>query len=231
MADRSENRLWNIPSRLAEDFCYAFLGLMPRGFAWFKGSGGNWNKLFSGFSEGFLAAYDMFRQLIRASSPVSTNEFDVWEEELGLPKDGFAYSDSSFRKKEIIRISRDECGNTVSYFQTLLEHYGIEADIYQYWKNPEKFADVDFDDNDDPNFFWMIEIVTGDENWFECTCNDTCNDYLQCWWDTHIETLFNSVKPAHTKIVYTYNYQPRVYLIDDQGDYVIDENGDRVVTY
>ena len=58
---RNEHKLWNLPRRTAEDFRYALIGLMPRGFAWFMGVGGNWWKLFSGFAAGILAAYNMLR--------------------------------------------------------------------------------------------------------------------------------------------------------------------------
>lgn len=230
MIDRSESKMWNLKRRTAEDFCYALLGLMPRGFAWFTRRCGNWWKLFYGMSAGFVAVYDMFRCLVSNMSPVSTDDLDAWEKELGLPKYGFSFQDPLSRKREIIRVSRGECGNTESYFKRLANFYGLDINIYQYWKNPEKFEDVDFG-NDDPNFYWMIKITTGDDGWFVCTCNDTCNDYLQYWWDSRVENIFDTIKPAHTKIVYSYNYEPCVYLVDDQRDYVIDDNGDRVVTY
>ena len=56
----SELNVWNIARRdnvvrdgvdyENEEFRSALLGLLPRGFAWFKGKAGNWWKLFAGFS-------------------------------------------------------------------------------------------------------------------------------------------------------------------------------------
>ena len=95
---RNEHKLWNLPQRCVEDFRYALIGLMPRGFAWFTGVGGNWWKLFSGFAAGILTAYNMLRLLVKESSPVSTTEIVRWENELGLAKKG-------------IEIDRDQAGN------------------------------------------------------------------------------------------------------------------------
>ena len=94
----SELNVWNIARRdnvvrdgvdyENEEFRSALLGLLPRGFAWFKGKAGNWWKLFAGFSLGFSAVYKILRDLVFESSPAKTTSYETWERELGLPIKG-----------------------------------------------------------------------------------------------------------------------------------------------
>ena len=203
---RSERKLWNLPRRTAEDFRHALIGLMPRGFAWFTGVGGNWWKLFSGFAAGILAAYNMLRLLVTESSPVSTTELMPWESELGLPKRGLEFDDDSDRKKEILRISRDECGCSVNYIKSVAALFGLEVNVYEYWKNPEKFAGVDFA-GQDPNFFVIVksDVVIGGIGYFEC--DGYCDDRLLDFGDSNYEAVVLDESPAHVKVLFEYDVE------------------------
>ena len=203
---RSERKLWNLPRRTAEDFRHALIGLMPRGFAWFTGVGGNWWKLFSGFAAGILAAYNMLRLLVTESSPVSTTELMLWESELGLPKRGLEFDDDSDRKKEILRISRDECGCSVNYIKSVAALFGLEVNVYEYWKNPEKFAGVDFAGKD-PNFFVIVksDVVISNIDYFEC--DGYCDDRLLDFGDSNYEAVVLDESPAHVKVLFEYDVE------------------------
>ena len=194
---------WNLPVRTKDDFRDAFLGLMPRGFAWFVGRGGNWCELFTGFASGLFVLYSLYRQLVYAIDPTKTTCYADWENELNLPIKGVERDSDDGRLDEIYRIARKRGGNTVPYFKSLAALFGLDVRIYEYWKNPEKFDDVNFGDKD-PNFFWMVEIDSDNADWHVCTCNDTCNDYLQWWWNAPLESLIDFVKPAHTQVLYRY---------------------------
>lgn len=203
---RSEHKLWNLPRRTAEDFRHALIGLMPRGFAWFTGVGGNWWKLFSGFGAGILTAYNMLRLLVKESSPVSTTEFLLWENELGLPKKGLEFDSDTDRKKEILRISRDECGCSVNYIKSVANLFGLDVDVYEYWKNPEKFAGVDFAGMD-PNFFVIVksDVVIGGIDYFEC--DGYCDDRLLDFGDSNYEAVVLDESPAHVKVLFEYDVE------------------------
>ena len=225
-----DSQTWNLPARGREEFRAASLGMMPRGFAWYLGKEGNWWKLFTAFADGLKSIYDMLRLLVAESSPVTTTAFVLWEKELGLPVNGSKQYSDEDRLSEIYRVARKRGGSTVTYFQGLLNIFGRDAKIYEYWKNPEKFDDVDLGD-DDPNFCWMIEQIASDEDWFVCTCDDTCEDYLECWWNVVVESFIDLVKPAHTKVVYTYAMPEIVRVItENEGDCVMTEDGDYITT-
>lgn len=209
-----------------EEFRNALLGLMPRGFAWFIGKMGNWWKLFSAFSLGFSAVYAVFRLLVDESNPAKTTSYEEWERELGLPIKGLEQSTDTRRLEEIFRVARKKGGATVPYFKSLAALFGLRAEVYEYW-NPEHrshFEGVDFGD-DDPNFYWMIAVEGSAEDWHICTCNDTCNDYLQQWSNVPAEVMFEKLKPAHTKLLCSYvDVDVELVLVDNQDNVLIANN-------
>ena len=206
MPVRSEKRLWNIPARTAADFRHALLGLMPRGFAWFLGFGGNWWKLFSGFAEGFLSVYTMLRLLVKEMSPVSTTELSVWENELGLPKRGLEFVSDTDRKKEILRVSRDECGCTVDYIKSVALLFGLDVDVYEYWKNPENFFGIDFG-GADPNFYVIVKSDVPCENVDYHYCDGYCDDRLLDFGNSNYESVVMDLCQAHVKLLFEYNVE------------------------
>ncbi len=214
---------WNLALRGTDEFRCSLVGLMPRGFAWHMGKDGNWWRLFSAYAEGFLAVYDMFRSLVAEADPSTTSCFGTWEYELGLPINGLERDSANGRRDEIFRIARKAGDNTVPYFKSLAALFGANAQIYEYWKNPGNFDGVDFGD-DNPNFYWMVEIEAEPDDWTVCTCNDTCNDYLALWWNGPLEGLFDKVKPAHTKVVYSYVNPGIMGLLTEDGESILTED-------
>ena len=206
---------WRLAERTEEDFRHAQIGLMPRGFAWFLGKLGNWWKLFTAFSFGFAAVYQMFCDLVREMSPFTTTSLAEWESELGLPKRGLAFDTDGLRKSEIIRISRKMGGCTKEYFKSIAALFGLNVEVLEYWKAEERdaFAGIDFGDQD-PNFYAMMVSDVGvinlsyamcsggysDEDELHCDCNSRLMDFG----DTNYEAVLNSVSPAHVKLLFVY---------------------------
>lgn len=217
----------NLPVRTDDDYRDALLGLFPRGFAWFKGKGGNWWKLVSAFAVAFCIVYETLRQHVRESSPLGTTSFDIWERELGLPRKGLEFSDDAGRRSEIYRIARRPGGCTVPYFEGIAALFGKSVEIFEYWKDPEPFAEVNFGD-DDPNFYWAVKMDIARSDMHVCTCNDTCNDYLRWWWDDRLEAMFELIKPAHTKLVFLYGTGRN--LLAESGDGILAETGETLMT-
>lgn len=206
---------WQLPKRTAEDFHYALIGLMPRGFAWFLGKFGNWWKLFMAFAAGFTAVYDMLCNLVREMSPYTTTSLTEWERELGLPKKGLAFDGDGLRKSEIIRIARKMGGCSKDYIKSIAALFGLDVDVVEYWKEDERsaFDGVDFG-NQDPNFYAMVISDVGvinlsyarcsggysDEDELSCDCNSRLMDFG----DSNYEAVLTSVSPAHVKLLFVY---------------------------
>jgi len=216
-------------SRSVTAIASAMLGLTPRGFAWYKGSDGVFYRLMRGLSYVVAALYELASSFWTNASPSHTESYSEWEQELRLPEDGVVVigGDSDAyknRRKEICRKACRRGGNTIPYFLGILSLFGYGAKIYEYWKNPEKFDGVDFGD-DDPNFYWNVEQVAREEDWFECTCEDTCDDYLEFWWAAALEAFFDVIKPSHTKVLYTYVVPGVVHLLSEDGSRLLSEDG------
>ena len=225
-----ESSTWNVGNRTAEDFRGALIGMMPRGFAWYLGRDGNWWKLFSAFGNVVFTVYNLFKSLVLNMSPAKTTAYSDWERELNLPIKGLEPSSDDGRLDEIYRVARKRAGDTVPYYRSLAALFGRDVKIYEYFKNPEKFEGVNFG-SDDPNFYWMVEQTSSDDDWHICDCNDNCNDYLGWWWNPVLEAYFELLKPAHTKVLYTYALPEVVrFMTEDGGYYIMTEDGDYVVT-
>lgn len=207
--------IWQLTKRTASDFRHAMLGLMPRGFAWFFGIGGNWYKLFTAFAAGFDSVYEMFRELIVEMSPWTTSRFSEWERELGLPKKGLAFDSDALRRAEIVRIARKMGGCTKDYFKSIAALFGLDVDVLEYWKAGERsaFAGYDFGEQD-PNFFAMIRSNIGVTNLSYARCSgaydeadlaaSNCNSRLLDFGDSNYEAVLTSVSPAHVKLIFVY---------------------------
>lgn len=223
----------SLPARSQDDYRSALLAMLPRGFAWYKGRDGNWWKLFSAFGKAFAASYSTFRELVSEMSPVKTTSFERWESEMGLPKKGLQFSTDSARLSEIYRIARRPGGCTVPYFKGIVALFGADCRIYEYWKDPDEFDGVDFG-TDDPNFYWKVvfEFSSGEIFTKIFDCQSECDDFLREWSRDNIEALLDLMKPAHTKLVFTYtnSLKNRMLLATESGIQLVTENDGKILT-
>ena len=196
---------WNLPVRDQDDFRNALLGLMPRGFAWHLGKGGNWWKLFCAFAIGILELYRSFRELVAELSPFKTTSFSQWEQELGLPINGLEQRTAAGRKNEILRIARKKGGCTVSYLKSLLNLYGAKYDLYEYWKDPSVFPSwVASREGEKAKFYVLVKVYVDKYSDNGLNCNSNCNASLGDSRDRALEAIVDAAKPAHVKIIYRY---------------------------
>lgn len=219
---------WNLPVRNQDDFRNSLLGLMPRGFAWHLGVGGNWWKLFSAFAMGFLEIYRSFRDLVAELSPFKTTSYSVWEHELGLPVDGLEQKTNAGRKNEIVRISRKKGGCTVPYLKSLLNLYGAKYDLYEYWKNPSVFPSwVTSRYGEKAKFCVLVKVYVDEFSNAGFNCDSPCNASLGDSRDRILESILDAAKPAHVKIIYRYIVR---VLTDMEGTPIVpSENDQRLI--
>ena len=216
---------WNLPVRNEEDFRYAMIGMMPRGFAWYLGNDGNWWKLFSAFAAGFTDLYNSMRTLVREMSPVKTTNLSVWERELGLPVRGLEQSTTAGRKNEIMRVARGRGGATVPYLKSLLNLYGARYELYEYWKDPSVFPSWVADkEGENANFYVLVKVYRDSYNSKGFNCNSKCNGCLGSSRDSKMEAILDQEKPAHVKIIYRYFVR---ILTDMSGNPIVPSSTDQ----
>lgn len=220
----------HLPKRYSEDSFFNYIvGMFPRGKAFALRKSSNFGKLISVFAFVLFTVWESIRELLVQSSPSHTTSFDEWESDLGLPIDGIDAIAPEERLAEIYRVACLQAGDTIPYFYGILTLLGVEAEIYEYWKNPGEFSGYNFDPSDDKNFFWKVNVHADPDNFKTFVSGSSAGEALIEWTDTKLETLFNLIKPAHTRIVYGYDDGIMTgYLLDENGNHLTDEEGHRL---
>lgn len=204
VVNASEISVNRLPMRGKDEFLQMLIGLMPKGFIWDIKPGTNFYKIFSAVASLLLMIYDLFRSLLVESSPITTTEIELWENELGLPRDGLEQTNPDGRKNEIIRIARKPGGCTLPHYRQLLDMYGKDYEIVEYWKQPSRFPGwVAENYGDQARMFVMFKIY---QKQFtkSFTCRSACNSALGNERDLVLEKLLEFDKPAHVQFIYSY---------------------------
>lgn len=213
---------YKLPERGAEAFENMQVGMMPRGVIFNPVKGTFWRKLIDSVAVCLLYLYNLLKSIVAEGSPIKTTRLGLWENELALPKKGLVQTSSEGRRKEIIRISRGTAGATVPYLKQMLDLYGADYELYEYWKNPAPFPGwVGRLDNKE-NVFCVLIKVYRDKLYYGFTCNSKCNESLGCERDRILESIMENEKPAHVKLVYSYYCR---ILTDEQENALTDEDG------
>ena len=195
------NRLNN---RDESSFVRSLESLMPRGFAWESGIDSNWHKFWGAVALVFAYLYGVLKNLVLEMSPYTTTSLGTWENELKLPINGLEQSTNSGRKSEIVRISRKKGGATVPYLKSVLDLYGVNYSLYEYWQNPEVFPHWVAEKGEQANFYVMVKIYSRSYYKYGMNCVSKCNSALGKQRDRVLESIIDRIKPAHIKIIYSY---------------------------
>lgn len=219
----------NAPKDYSEnDFDVFTASLLPRGRALSMENGSVFRKLLKSISTAFRYVWGVIRETTNGIDPTHTENLSEWESELNLPVLGINPKSDSGRRSEIYRIECLTHGNTISDIRNLLSLMGIDGDVYEFYRHPEKFTGVEFFP-DDPNYFYKIEfkINPSDISQF-CAGSGCAGDYLTDFQQYETEQVFRDTKPAHTKIVFGYVVNA-VRLVTDAGKVFVDDNNNQIV--
>lgn len=205
----------------------AMLGLLPRGFAWYKGKDGNFARLMAGLAYVVRYIYQLATSYKVAASPSHTDSFDTWESELLLPRYSIGTENETRRREEIFRVNGKKGGVTVPYLKSLLDLYGARYDMYEYWKNSEVFPSwVAENEGELANFYVLIKVYQDHYNGdgFDCTSN--CNETLGRPRDSVLESMMSHTKPSHVKIIYSYVVR---VLTDMSGNPIVTDDNKMII--
>ena len=216
----------HLPNRDESSFMRSLESMMSHGFAWNFGNGSYWHKFLSAIALVFAYIYGMLKNLVLQMSPFTTDSFGTWENELSLPRRGLEQSTTAGRKSEIVRISRKKGGATIPYLKSILNLYGVNYSLYEYWKNPEVFPHWVSSQGDDANFYVMVKIYAKNFYKYGMNCTSKCNASLGKQRDRILESIIDEIKQAHIKVIYSYVL--RVLTDMDGNPLVTDDN--KVIT-
>ena len=212
--DVSCKRIILPPTHSPEEVRDAMLGLLPRGIAWYKGADGVFARLMYGLAFVVAMLYERMASLVLESSPTHTEMFEEWERELSLPEPGVDIGNEVARRREIYRKACRNGGCTLRYFKSIAALYGIEADIYEYWKDPGEFSGLSTEVNR-PGLYWMFRMRSGvptvtimrcgDDA--DCSGNARAGNRIRSWGNPDFSSFIEKIKPAHTVCLYAYPRQ------------------------
>lgn len=211
-----------------DDFESLSEGLFPNGWLFDFETGSNWRKLITAISYALLYLWSIVRGILQALNPLKTENLDEWERELGLPEIGINPETTDERRREIYRVGFSKGGCSINYYRRILNLMGVNADIYEYAYNPEKFAGIDFG-GDDPRFYMMIRFRVNslDYVYFRAGVG-AAGDRVVDFDNKYIESIFERVKQAHVKIIYAYSVRQGTLIITSGNQYVITIDGNRL---
>lgn len=232
-----------------DDFVSYVRGLFPRGNVLDLSQHSNFGKFIWGLAYSVNYLWGKIKDLFADLDPAHVSSFAEWEADLGLPVEGIAVDGSAVRLAEIYRAACSKGGCTKPFMLKMLRLLGYEADIYEYYKDPAGFSITTLEYSEDGNssesktysfefpagadkkFYWLIRLHVSDVSISYATCDSDCDSYLVDWMDRAVESVINSIKPAHTAVGFVYDDGVRSgYLLDEDGKRLVDENG-KPLTY
>ena len=116
------------------------------------------------------------------------------------------------------------------FIKKILKLMNLDADIYEYLYNPEKFEDVPFGNEDNPASFIMIrfKVEIDDFDYFRAGVS-VAGDRVMDFDNLQVESVFNKIKQSHIKIIFTYVAPIVKYLVTDDDKYLVTNDGRRII--
>lgn len=214
-----------------DDFKDFVEGLFPKGVLFDFSDGTVLKKIVAAIAAALLYLWGFCVAFLKALNPLHTDNFDEWERELGLPEVGIVSSNSDERRREIYRAGFSFGGCSINFYRRILSLMKVNADVFEYVKNPEKFSGVDFGD-DDPRFFLMIRFRVPLLTYEYFRAGDSVAGDLLCDFSNYsVESVFERIKQAHVKIVYSYMTPRNMVLITSSGAALVTSNGEKLIAY
>ena len=208
------------------DFDEYVRSLFPRGQAFAMWKGSNLSRLITALAFAFAYVWNVILEMLKAIDPTHTENYDEWEKELALPVTGI---DSQLAKDRLSEIYRAEClngGCTKSFYRQLLFLMGIDADVYEYTIEPDKFEGNTF--RGDPRYYFKIVFHVKSTDFVQFRAGESAaGDYLLDFTQYREEKVFESIKQSHTKLMFGYDDGIVTgYLKDNVGNQLTDNSGD-----
>ncbi|MBO2656063.1 DUF2313 domain-containing protein [Shewanella algae] len=187
----------------ADDYREMMQRLMPRGFAWHLGPGGNLSAFIHGIAESLAAADASAAQLEREFHPeTSLQLLEEWEDFLGLPECGLAADSLDKRRLDAYAKETADGGLAPWYYEALAGRAGFEVDVDEaYGHHCESLCDASLY-HELSGLAPIVYSTAPATRW--TTCLEACTLPVRRFGDGRLECLLNTYKPAHLRFVYGY---------------------------
>jgi len=213
--------------RSGEDYCSAFLSLLPQGPAWPRTPGSTLERACCGLSlywgEVDRRAADLLEQ---ESDPRRTLELlPDWERNWGLPEECYEEPQTIADRQIALKNKITMLGaQSRQYFIGLAASIGYTITISEYAPFMVGVSNVGdtrplpldpdpmvgeyrwYIGGPEMRFYWTVHVGAARLSWFRAASGQTGVDpHLRIGLADDLECLLNKYKPAHTKIVFNYS--------------------------
>ena len=215
-----------------DSFESMILGLFPKGQLFNLENGSNFRKLVSGLAFALVYVWQLILDMQKALNPLHTENIGEWEKELNLPEVGVTPQDDDGRRREIYRVWGSKGGCTINYYRKLIALLGVDAQIFEYIKNPEKFFGIHYPDGAIPSFYMMIRFRIHQQDFSYFTSGfSVAGDRVMNYTDVFLESIFEKSRQAHIKIIYSYLTEEFVNLVTSNDKKFVTSSGKRLVGF
>ena len=195
-------------------------------------NGSNFRKLVSGLAFALVYVWQLILDMQKALNPLHTDNIDEWEKELNLPEVGVAPQDDDGRRRELYRVWGSKGGCNINYYRKLIALLGIDATIFEYTKNPERFVGYVFPENAIPQYYLMIRFKIHQQEFSYFTAGVSgAGDRVMDFTDNFLESIFEKSRQAHIKIAYSYLTEEYVNLVTNDGKKFVTSDGKKLIGF
>lgn len=192
----------------ASDYADLLRSLAPTGPAWPVDEPDTlYYKLFEGLGLEFARVDNRSADLVNEADPRTTNELlGDWERVLGLPEACMAgqVQTTVERRNAVVAKLRAQGGQTPQYFIDVAAALGFTITITEFREfvagSPAGAPDCDAS----WLFWWQVNAPLNSIRYFEAG-RSVAGDPLASWGNTQLECVINHLKPAHTRVLFSYS--------------------------
>lgn len=195
----------------AEDYRRLLQALLPEGPIWPRLLGSRLADLLDGMAAELGRVHNRAVDLLEEADPRSAYEMlSAWERVAGLPDECTVVGAETFAERQL-RVAQkitSRGGQSRAYYIGVADQLGYPgAKITEFRPFTCESACDDSLDPDPWRFVWRLEIQQATRI-IEMTCESACDEAIRVWGDFALECVIEKLKPAHTKVLFSYGNGP-----------------------
>ena len=213
------------PDLTADDFLFALQSLLPRGRVWSRDGDTVQIKTLEGCAPTFARLNARANYLLTDGFPSTTYELlPEWESSLGLPDPCAGESPTiQQRRAQVVARLASSGGQSLPYFEDFASSLGYDVDVINYVPARAGHAHCGEPDYGEAwAHAWAITLPLSTIT-FARASQSVAGEPLASWGNAVIQCEMDSVKPAHTVLLFN-------YLIEIFDNTVVDDFGHPVIT-
>ncbi|MFM0306284.1 DUF2313 domain-containing protein [Paraburkholderia sp. RL17-383-BIF-A] len=220
------------PVLLAQNFLSAIQSLLPRGLVWPRDPDAVQTKTLMGLAPTYERNTSRANYLLVDAFPATTNELlPEWEETLGLPDPcAGAAPTVQQRRAQVVARFANSGGQSAAYFIQFAAHLGYTVTVQNYGPALAGQARCGDACNGAPwASAWAIVAPLSTVTYARAG-QSAAGDPLASWGNAVLQCELNTLKPAHTVLLF--QYQVEIFdnsVVDDFGHPLMTDTGMPVI--